>query len=320
MMATQCEKDLYGKNIEVLHREDDHTVLRVSNQNGEVLMSSFQVFPGICLVYDDVHTQQCAIDQTYKGDILEIMHCREGRIECEYGDSFFYLTPGDVVIRRRIGKRQESYFPGRHYHGITILIDVQSAPACLSCILDDVKVSPTALIGKFCSADSCFVMRAKPSLEHIFSELYSVQELIRKGYFKIKILELLLFLNGVDIERETLSQLCVPKSQVVLAKRVSRYLAEHMDSRVTTDQIAEHFAISPTLLKRSFKAVYGDSMYAFARTQKMQEAALLLRRTDATILDIAGQFGYDNGSKFAKAFRDVMGVSPNEYRLLENMI
>ena len=35
---------------------------------------------------------------------------------------------------------------------------------------------------------------------------------------------------------------------------------------------------------------------------------------DDTVLDIAGQFGYDNASKFAKAFRDVVGVSPRQYR------
>ena len=43
-------------------------------------------------------------------------------------------------------------------------------------------------------------------------------------------------------------------------------------------------------------------------------AAELLRQTNRTVLDIAGQFGYDNASKFAKAFRDVIGVSPREYR------
>ena len=46
----------------------------------------------------------------------------------------------------------------------------------------------------------------------------------------------------------------------------------------------------------------------------MHGAAELLRSTDRTVLDIAGQFGYDNASKFARAFRDVIGVSPNEYR------
>ena len=39
---------------------------------------------------------------------------------------------------------------------------------------------------------------------------------------------------------------------------------------------------------------------AFLRAQKMHGAAALLRTTDRTVLDIAGQFGYDNASKFAK--------------------
>ena len=46
----------------------------------------------------------------------------------------------------------------------------------------------------------------------------------------------------------------------------------------------------------------------------MPGAAALLRETDRTVLDIACQFGYDNASKFARAFRDVIGVSPREYR------
>mgnify|MGYP001049018267 len=46
----------------------------------------------------------------------------------------------------------------------------------------------------------------------------------------------------------------------------------------------------------------------------MHAAAELLRSTDRTVLDIAGQFGYDNASKFARAFRSVIGVSPNAYR------
>ena len=57
-----------------------------------------------------------------------------------------------------------------------------------------------------------------------------------------------------------------------------------------------------------------DHGQAFLRAQKMHAAAELLRSTDRTVLDIAGQFGYDNASKFARAFRSVIGVSPNAYR------
>ena len=40
----------------------------------------------------------------------------------------------------------------------------------------------------------------------------------------------------------------------------------------------------------------------------------MIKNTSRNILDIAGDVGYDNGSKFAKAFSDVMGVTPKEYR------
>ena len=48
--------------------------------------------------------------------------------------------------------------------------------------------------------------------------------------------------------------------------------------------------------------------------QKMQAAAKRLVGTDQSVLAIAGDFGYDNASKFAKAFRDAFGVTPGEYR------
>lgn len=103
-------------------------------------------------------------------------------------------------------------------------------------------------------------------------------------------------------------------NQVTLAKDAGRYLAQHMDRRVTIDELAEQFYVSPTQLKNSFKGVYGVSIYAYTRSQKMQAAACALRQTDDTVMQIAGRYGYENPSKFAKAFKDVLGVTPNEYR------
>ena len=47
---------------------------------------------------------------------------------------------------------------------------------------------------------------------------------------------------------------------------------------------------------------------------RMKQAAALLRQTQATIAEIASQVGYENQSKFATAFRDVMKIAPAEYR------
>ncbi|MGI6108494.1 MAG: helix-turn-helix domain-containing protein [Eubacteriaceae bacterium] len=280
-------------------------------------MTSYAVFPGIELIYNDVHAQECTVERppfTGGTNLVEINHCREGRIECEFHDEFVYLSQGDVSVSANKNACPASFFPGGHYHGITILIDTSRAPDCLSCFLEDVNVELSALISRFCSDDTCFIMRAKPCIEHIFSELYAVPESIRKGYFKVKVLELLLFLNSIDPAEERSVQNGISRSQMELAKGVNRLLTDNLDRRYTIDQLSDCFHASPTQIKNSFRSVYGTSIYAFVKTQKMHEAALLLRKTNQSILEIAGEFGYDNGSKFARAFRGVMGAAPSEYR------
>mgnify|MGYP003254803539 CR=1 FL=1 len=172
---------------------------------------------------------------------------------------------------------------------------------------------PSALIEKFCADGACFVTRSSPGVAHIFSELYSVPEGIRKGYFKVKILELLLFLSAFPIQAAQ-PQHGYSLPQVQLAEQIGAYLLQNTERRLTVAELSRYFGASATLINSSFRGVYGMSPAAFLRAQKMHSAARLLRRTDRTVLDIAGQFGYDNGSKFAKAFRDVIGVSPNAYR------
>lgn len=47
---------------------------------------------------------------------------------------------------------------------------------------------------------------------------------------------------------------------------------------------------------------------------RIKQAATLLRQTQAIIAEISSQVGYENQSKFASAFKDVMLISPAEYR------
>ncbi|MBR6398821.1 MAG: helix-turn-helix transcriptional regulator, partial [Lachnospiraceae bacterium] len=114
--------------------------------------------------------------------------------------------------------------------------------------------------------------------------------------------------NGGD----PLSRRPLSPAQVHLAEEISAYLSAHMDRHTTIKELGEIFHVSPTRVKTCIKNVYGMSVYAFARNRKMHAAARLLRQSDATVLEIAGYFGYDNGSKFAKAFRDVIGMTPAE--------
>ncbi len=282
-----------------------------------VSMTSYEVFPGITVIYNDVRAERLSGSHCEGGSVFEINHCRRGRIEYELaegdGDEFRYLAPGDLSISCGTDFRENAYFPLRYYQGITVLIDTGQTPGCLSCFLDDVEVHPALLMKKFDNSGRGYVTRSNESIEHIFSELYSVPEEIKKGYLKVKILELLLFLSAME-PKKTEETKMVSAAHARLAKEVCRYLTERMDRKITLDMLAAVFHVSVTLIKTCFRDVYGVSVYSYIRTQKMEKAAVMLRETDLQITEIAGELGYDNSSKFARAFKDVKGVTPGEYR------
>lgn len=293
----------------------DPEIRTFSNDIGDAVMTVYTVFPGVQLIYNAVHMDRFDVGISAQGNLIEILHCREGRIEQEFEDEFFYLMPGDLSIAIRSEAVKAFHFPLRHYHGITIAINADIAPRCFSEFLDDVRVQPLEVAKRLCGGRYSRILRSQQYIEHIFSELYSVPEAIRPGYLKVKILELLLVLSGITPwEKDQPPVPALSRYQVQLAKQAAAYLAEHMDQRITILELAKQFNVSDTHLKTAFKGVYGIPIFSYMRHQKMQMAAQLLIHTDRSITDIAAEVGYSNSGKFSSAFREVIGDSPSEYR------
>lgn len=287
---------------------------RCSDESGDASLLVYHVFDGVDIIYNSVHMMECDLGADISGNLIEIHHCREGRFEHEYGGGLVYLLPGDLSVSRRNVPQDICQFPMRHYHGITIIINEDIAPKCFSCLMKDVNLEPSKIADKLCGADNCFLVRKQDYVEHIFSELYSVPDHCRTGFFKIKILELMFVLSWLDPSAEQEKNTVVSVSRAKLARETADYLIENQDRRVPVEELVSRLYSSETLIRRSFKAVYGVSPSSFMRVYKIQSAALKLTRTGLSVAQIAGECGYDNPSKFASAFREIMGETPLEYR------
>ncbi len=103
-------------------------------------------------------------------------------------------------------------------------------------------------------------------------------------------------------------------AQREVAERAHDMIMTNLERHITIAELSQALHASATQVKSCFHKVYGMPVYAYARSQRMEAAAGLLSETEESVLEIAGKFGYENGSKFARAFRAVMGVSPSEYR------
>ncbi|MPW26478.1 helix-turn-helix domain-containing protein [Alkalibaculum sp. M08DMB] len=315
MISCLEDKVFYGNNVVVIKREEDYEVYRMEDESGEGYMTCYHVLPGIDLIYNDFHMENCISQLRPNVEMIGIDHCREGRIEWEFeNDSYMYLQEGDFQINSREHHAIGFGFPLRHYHGITIAIYLEEASGILSTILDGFSIDLQALRTKLCSGKTPFIIRGEDSIEHIFSELYTVSDKIRMNYFKIKVLELLLFLSVIDVPSTCIEKLYFSKAQVDTLKAIMKYMRDHLEHHFTLEELSCKFKIPLTSMKTCFKCIYGTSIYAYMRAYRMQKAALLLRETNDNIMTIAGKMGYDNSSKFAKAFKDVMGVPPFQYR------
>ena len=202
MIEPKSQAKTCSAHAEILQQNEERTVYRLRETDGEVCITAYPVFPGIELAYHDVHAPSYRLAEPGAAGLIEIQHCREGRAEYCCGGEHYFLAPGDLSVVRRAAIEGEVEFPTGHYHGITVTLDPALAPDCLSCILQDVDVRPSVLAEKFFADSECFVSRSSARVEHIFSELYAVPAGIRRGYFKVKALELLLFLSALDVAHE----------------------------------------------------------------------------------------------------------------------
>ena len=91
-------------------------------------------------------------------------------------------------------------------------------------------------------------------------------------------------------------------------------MLEHFSEHYTIEELAGRFEISPTAMKRCFRGVYGDSVYAYMKRYCLQVAERMLRESRLTIGEIADKIGYLNPNKFTSAFCAEYGVPATEYR------
>lgn len=120
-------------------------------------------------------------------------------------------------------------------------------------------------------------------------------------------------LNALDlIERG--ADACRHSSSREEIEKVHRYLLEHLNERITIEQLSRQFLMNATTLKQAFKEAYGTSVAAHMHAHRMKSAAQALRHSDQSIAAIAQGVGFGSQSRFTAAFKKYFSCTPTEYR------
>jgi AraC-like DNA-binding protein len=96
--------------------------------------------------------------------------------------------------------------------------------------------------------------------------------------------------------------------------RALALLHERPSESWTLEMLGEEAALSRSTLHERFVHFIGQPPMQYLAQWRMQLAAGWLRDTDAKVIDIALEVGYENETAFARAFRRAVGESPGAWR------
>lgn len=306
----------FGSNVHEIAAEGECRVLRLDDETGEGFMTMYRVLDGVYLMYNDFHLQSCDSEYQNTETVLCIDHCREGRIEHDNSvGGRYYMEAGDIRIDRRVHHDGIIHMPLSHYHGITIGFVQGAAEHSIAAAFPTLHVDLSALAERFCPKDKEIMLRSYEPLNRVFSQLYHTPQIIRLDYYRIKIAEILLLLGAADVSQFTEQRQYFSAKQTDKIKDIHALITGSLESSFTVGELSKRYDLPPATLRKVFRGVYGVPIYQYIKSYKMKAAAsMLISDRDSSIGDIAQKTGYDNASKFSAAFRDIMGVTPQNYR------
>lgn len=245
------------------------------------------LFAGIELSYSDIVTASFSMRHEALSHIMQINYCRTGQVawETKHGGSIF-LNPGDFSLHTlNVCMDSSLHFPTGEYHGLTVSIDLQEASAHPPELIAEADVFQDLLREKFRLDNAVAFLAGNEQTENIFSAFYGQPEKLKLPYQRIKALELLLFLARMEVSSQNhLTE--YPSEQIKIVRAIHDQLLQHMEQRITIEELSRQYLINPTTLKAAFKAVYGASLAAHIKKHRMEQAAKMLRETNMSIASI----------------------------------
>ena len=79
-------------------------------------------------------------------------------------------------------------------------------------------------------------------------------------------------------------------------------------------EVANHFGITENVLNEVFKALTGFTATEYIRNRKLYEAAIKLVHTNAKIIDVSIDCGFESPEGFIRAFKKFHGARPSIIR------
>ena len=78
--------------------------------------------------------------------------------------------------------------------------------------------------------------------------------------------------------------------------------------------LANIACVSEAHFIRTFRATFGETPHRYLQRRRIERSMFLLRESSRSLTDICMDVGFNSLGTFSRTFREIVGVSPSEYR------
>lgn len=156
-----------------------------------------------------------------------------------------------------------------------------------------------------------------PIQPKMYTIIHHIINCNRKGIFKklfleAKVMELLL-LQLEQIQQNTLiSNNTTSKDNIEKMQYAKEIILQHLDNPLTLYDLSKKINTNECDLKRTFKAVFGQTVFGYIQELKMNQAKVLIQDHKLPVYQVADMVGYKNPQHFTVAFKKHFGYVPSK--------
>ena len=243
-------------------------------------------------------------------DELEIIYVQKGRLEINVGGTDYELRDNQVVI---VNPQQLHMLASEDlsicYHALLFpveLISFQSSDDLEQTVFRPLRTGkralPTWVPEAVLTPENLELLDRVVKINDQKSSVYQLETRVLLLRFLLEVLRC-----GPLVRTEA-------SESGKMQREMLEYIRIHYRERLSLEDLAEQFHLSPKYLSRYFKEHFHLTLSQHISHLRLNHARELLETTDLSVTDIAMQSGFSGVSFFIRSFTEANGISPLKWR------
>ena len=228
-------------------------------------------------------------------DVSVLAYVLSGSGTIQVDSLTFYAKKGDVFILRK-GSNHE-YFTDKNNEWVFLWFNIKG---------DFFKQLLAAYIMQnVCIVEDCdtrnLFERGIRTAAQKYENLLIVQNRLSSLIFKIVLdMSLVLKERKINISEDAL--------------KIKNYLDNHIEEKISLDQISKYTCLTTRQINRIFKKELGRTPYDYVLTKKIELAKSYLINTSLSVKEVACRLNFIDAYYFSNIFKEKTGLSPIYYK------